>query len=96
MRENIKGEQANQYMTTNPEFVFLRNINFEGRQVLEARGLWAMKNDMMGGPFVSYSQIDSINNRVIVTEGFVYAPDKKKRPLIRRLEAAIQTLEMSE
>ena len=94
MRENIKGEQANQHMTTNPEFVFTRTITFEGRQVLEARGLWRMTNDMMGGPFVSYSQVDSLHNRVIVTEGFVYAPDKKKRLLIRRLEAAIQTLEV--
>ena len=94
MRENIKGESANQYMTTNPEFVFTRTITFEGRHVLEARGLWNMKNDMMGGPFVSYSQVDSLHNRIIVAEGFVYAPDKKKRPLIRRLEAAIQTLEL--
>ena len=92
MRENIKGEQANQYMTTNPEFVFTRTITFEGCQVLEARGLWKMTNDMMGGPFVSYSQVDSINHRVIVAEGFVYAPEKKKRLLIRRLEAAIRTL----
>ena len=81
-------------MTTNPEFVFTRTITFEGRQVLEARGLWRMTNDMMGGPFVSYSQVDSLHNRVIVAEGFVYAPDKKKRLLIRRLEAAIQTLEV--
>lgn len=95
MRENIKGEQANQYMTTNPEFVFIRTINHEGRQIMEARGLWAMKNDMMGGPFVSYSQIDSLHNRIIVAEGFVYAPDKKKRPFIRRLEAAIQTLSIN-
>ena len=96
MRENIKGERADQYMQTNPEFVFIRTITFKGRQVLEARGLWDMKNDMMGGPFVSYSQVDTAHNRVIVAEGFVYAPEKKKRPLIRRLEAAIQTLEIKE
>jgi len=94
MRENIKGNEANQYMKTNAEFVFIRTMTFEGRTVIEARGLWEMKNDMMGGPFVSYSQVDSANNRVIVAEGFVYAPEKKKRPFIRQLEAAIQTLEM--
>jgi hypothetical protein len=94
MRQNIKGEHEGQYMKTNPDFVFIRTITVNGHQVMEARGLWEMENDMMGGPFVSYSQIDSANNRVIVTEGFVYAPEKKKRPLIRRLEAAIQTLEI--
>lgn len=94
MRENIKGNEANQYVKTNPEFVYIRTTTFEGRTVIEARGLWEMKNDMMGGPFVSYSQVDSVNNRVIVTEGFVYAPEKKKRLFIRQLEAAIQTLEL--
>ena len=96
MRENIKGEEANQYMKTNEEFVFTRTIQFEGRTVLEARGLWSMENDMMGGPFVSYTQVDSLNNRVIVAEGFVYAPEKKKRLLIRQLEAAIQTLSINQ
>lgn len=94
MRENIRGDKANQYMGTNADFVFSRTMTFEGRTVIEARGLWEMKNDMMGGPFVSYSQVDTLNNRVIVTEGFVYAPEKKKRLFIRQLEAAIQTLEL--
>lgn len=92
MRENIKGEKEGQYMSTNTDFVFTRSMMLNGHYVLEARGLWEMKNDMMGGPFVSYTQVDTIQNRVIVAEGFVYAPEKKKRPFIRRLEAAIQTL----
>jgi hypothetical protein len=94
MRENIKGNEANQYMATNPEFVFTRTLQLEGHTMMEARGLWEMKNDMMGGPFVSYSQIDTLNRRVIVAEGFVYAPEKKKRLFIRQLEAAIRTLEL--
>ena len=53
-----------------------------------------MTGEAMGGPFVSHSQVDTINNRVIVVEGFVYAPDKMKRTMIRRLEAALYTLEL--
>ena len=30
--------------------------------------------------------------RLLVAEGFVFAPDKKKRPIMRQLEAALQTL----
>ena len=96
MRENIKGNSANQYMKTNAEYVYIRTKTFEGRTVIEARGLWEMENDMMGGPFVSYSQVDSVNNRVIVAEGFVYAPEKRKRLFIRQLEAAVQTLQFNQ
>jgi hypothetical protein len=58
------------------------------------RGLWKMVGDMMGGPFVSLVRLDEQNNRVIVVEGFVYAPETEKRNLIRRIEAALYTLRL--
>ena len=48
---------------------------------METRGLWKMEHDAMGGPFVSHSRVDTLNNRVVVAEGFVYAPEKMKRGL---------------
>ncbi len=92
MMENIRGAHENQYMSTDHRAVMSRNMEFDGRFVQEVRGLWQMENDMMGGPFVSYAQVDTVNNRVIVTEGFVYAPEKNKREFIREMEAAVQTL----
>ena len=47
---------------------------------------------MMGGPFVSHAQLDPSGQRVLVVEGFVYAPESNKANLIRRLEAALYTL----
>lgn len=95
MQRNIRGEEFDQYMSLNRDMVSSRNISCNGHFVQEVRGLWRMEHDMMGGPFVSYTQVDTITNRVIVTEGFVYAPEKKKRTYIRELEAALQTLEMT-
>lgn len=92
MMENIRGAHDNQYMSTDHRAVMSRNIEFDGHFVQEVRGLWQMENDMMGGPFVSYAQVDTVNNRVIVAEGFVYAPEKKKREFIREMEASVQTL----
>jgi len=94
MKRNIPGEKPNQYMTTNHDFVQTRPMKVQDRWVMEARGLWEMENDMMGGPFVSHSTLDTLNNRVIVVEGFVYAPEKMKRTMIRRLEAALYTLRL--
>ena len=93
MKKNIPGGHPGQWMQTNKEFVWTKNISVRGAYCMEARGLWEMKGDAMGGPFVSHSYIDSVNNRVITVEGFVYAPDKMKRSMIRRLEAALYTLE---
>ena len=59
------------------------------------RGLWRMEGDMMGGPFVSHAQLDEARQRVIVVEGFVYAPETDKRNFLRRIEAALFTLELN-
>lgn len=94
MKKNIPGGKPNQYMATDKDFVKVKDMQVQGVYTQEARGLWQMENDAMGGPFVAHSQVDTINNRVIVVEGFVYAPDKMKRTMVRRLEAALYTLKL--
>lgn len=91
---NIPGEHEGSVMSTNKEFCQVSDMQIGNHYVQEARGLWEMTKEAMGGPFVSHSQVDTINNRVIVVEGFVYAPDKMKRTMIRRLEAALYTLQL--
>ncbi len=49
---------------------------------------------MMGGPFVSHTRLDEKNHRVVVAEGFVYAPETDKRNFMRRIEAALFTLRL--
>ena len=66
----------------------------KGDYAFEARGLWEMKNDAMGGPFVAHARVDRANGRVIVVEGFVYNPGKLKRDQIRKLNAALYTLKL--
>lgn len=92
MKANIPGARPHMYMATDTLCTSVRSITVRGQYAMEARGLWVMQNDAMGGPFVSHSRVDTVNNRVVVAEGFVYAPQKKKRDMIRRLEAALYTL----
>ncbi len=96
MQVNIPGAQEGMYMATDSINTSVRQITLHNDRVLEARGLWRMKGDFMGGPFVSLSRIDKKNRRIVVTEVFVYAPDKLKRNLIRQMEASLYTLRMSE
>ena len=59
----------------------------DGKRAFETRGKWEVKNDFMAGPFINYTILDDKNNRVIVFEGFTYAPSVNKREFVFELEA---------
>ncbi|NDW13379.1 DUF4837 family protein [Bacteroides sp. 214] len=94
MQANIPGAQEGMYVTTDAKTVQTRAITLQDQYTFEARGLWRMKGDFMGGPFVSISRVDEINNRVITAEIFVYSPDKQKKNIVRSLEASLYTLKL--
>lgn len=96
MKANLPGEKPGMYMKTDTLCSVVKPIVVHNRYAMEARGLWYMENDCMGGPYVSHSRVDTETNRVIVVEGFVYAPEKMKRGLIRRLEGSLYTLQLPE
>jgi hypothetical protein len=88
----LPGAFPGSYMSTEKRVVDYSATTFRGKYCGVLRGLWRMEGgDMMGGPFVSYARVDEQNKRVIVTEGFVYEPQKEKKNYIRRLEAALHT-----
>lgn len=95
MKVNIPGAKEGMYMTTADSiFVDTKNINVKNEYAFEARGLWEMEGDMMGGPFVSHSRVDRPNGRVVVVEAFIFSPKGLKRDLMRRMEAALYTLSL--
>lgn len=94
MKINIPGNRPDRYMATDTMFVDVYDTEFRQRYMQVAKGLWQMENDMMGGPFVSHQMVDEKNGRVIVVETFLYAPNKKKGDLIRKLEAALFSIKL--
>ncbi|MDR2920218.1 MAG: DUF4837 family protein [Tannerella sp.] len=92
MKINMPGTYPNSYMSTNKLMTDYNSITLNGKYAGVLRGLWEMEGDMMGGPFVSVARLDEVNNRVVVAEGFVYAPETDKRSYIRRIEASLYTL----
>lgn len=73
-----------------PMFVDATTVN--NNYALEARGIWEMENDFMGGPFISYLIHNPEKNELLFVEGFVYAPGEKKRDYMRNLEYLISTI----
>ena len=94
MKINIPGAREGMYMATDTTFTNVNPIAVQDKYALEARGLWRIKNDFMGGPFVSHMRLDTLNQRIVVSEVFVYSPDKMKRNLIRQMEASLYTLRL--
>lgn len=94
MKINIPGAREGMYMTTDTLFTSVKPIAVQNKYALEARGLWRIKNDFMGGPFVSHMRLDTVNQQVVVSEVFVYSPDKMKRNLIRQMEASLYTVRL--
>lgn len=94
MKVNIPGGPEGSYMTTQRDYVYVKDATIHGKYAQVARGLWRVQGDRMGGPFVSHSRVDEVNGRVIVAEAFIYAPESLKRDLIRRMEAALYTMQL--
>ena len=92
MQVNIPGAQEGMYMKTDTLYSNVKPIWVHNAYAYEARGLWYVEGDGMGGPYVSQSRVDTLNKRVVVVEGFVYAPEKMKRGLMRRMEACLYSM----
>ncbi len=94
MKINLPGEREGMYMSSDTMFVDVKDIAVGNEYAQEARGLWQMVGDMMGGPFVSHVRVDRAHARVVVVEAFIYSPDKMKRNLMRQMEASLYTLRL--
>jgi hypothetical protein len=90
--EHIKGSFDSQMTTSKAYDPIYRTMEVDSIFRAELRGLWEMTTDMMGGPFVSQAFVNPYTNKVVVVDVFVYAPESKKRNLLRTLEASFYTI----
>ncbi len=91
----IPGEMEGSYMTTEHEYnPAIVSTDVNGIYSLEARGLWKLEGDFMGGPFINYTLFDEVNERIITLEGFVYAPQIEKRNLMFELECILRSAKL--
>ncbi|MFT5749327.1 MAG: hypothetical protein ACI93S_000582 [Ancylomarina sp.] len=92
LKDLVPGQNKGSYMTTEMNFpISFKHFDFKGNYAVEMRGLWKVNGDFMGGPFVSTTFLDSVNNRIICMDSYVYFPNHNKRELLRELEAVMHT-----
>lgn len=89
----IHGTESRSKMITEAAYSPYFSMTYlEGRRTYETKGTWEMNNDFMSGPFINYAIMDKKNNRILVLEGFCYAPSKEKRDLMFELESIIKSI----
>ncbi len=91
----ITGTEPNTNMITEEAYApYLSKITFDAKETIETKGTWELNNDFMSGPFINYAIIDTQYNRILILEGFCYAPSKEKRDLMHELESIIKSVEV--
>jgi len=91
----VSSEIEDSYMLINDVDLpmFVKTIDFNNSYAVEARGIWELNNDYMGGPFLSYLVHQSESDELYLLDGFIFAPSKKKRELMQYLEYILNTVE---
>lgn len=92
----IPGAKEGMYMITEAAYTpFTVETKLKENKAFETRGKWEVKNDFMAGPFLNYAIVDKKNDRLLVVEGFTYAPSVDKRNFLLELEAIAKSIQIN-
>ncbi|MCB0522619.1 MAG: DUF4837 family protein [Lewinellaceae bacterium] len=89
----VTTRQPNTYMQINDEDLplFVENKTLNNLYTVQAKGIWDIVNDFMGGPFISNLMLDTKKNELIFVDGFIYAPGKEKRNYMQEMELILSS-----
>ncbi len=95
-RQYVSSDVRESYMLINDQDLpmFVKNVDFNNLFAVEAKGIWELNNDYMGGPFISYLVHNPESNELFLLDGFIFAPSKKKRELMQYLKHILNTVEI--
>lgn len=91
----VPGSLDSSYMVVADNMIkpVTRTLELKKYLAVEARALWDVENDFMGGPFINYTLVDKKNNMVIALDGYVYAPNKDKTGLLKEVQSILLTFD---
>ena len=93
----IPGPEKGMYMVTETYLApSISEVKIKNHFALESKGLWEVKGFALGGPYINYIIEDKAKNRLLVAEGFLYAPGVSKRDVLFELEAIIKSISFND
>jgi len=91
----VKSNTEGSYMIINdsdlPMYTFTKQVN--GTYAMQAKGIWEMNKDFMGGPFVSYLILREDRKSLLFIDAFVLALGRQKRNMMQELETIVEGME---
>lgn len=94
-KTHIPGRLDGSYMATESAYApYLFESQIDGNFAWESKGIWEVKGDFMGGPFINYAVLDEENDRYVILEGFAFSPSARKRENMMELEAILKSAEI--
>jgi len=92
---HIPGPTEDTHMITEDAYApYLFETTIDGKPAFETKGIWDVKGAFMSGPFANYIIEDKLNDRLLVVEGFAFAPSVEKREYMFELEAIIKSIKI--
>jgi len=83
------------YMITEKAYApYLYEATIDNKFAFETKGMWEVYGFQMAGPFINYAVEDEANNRLMVIEGFTFAPSEDKRDFMFEIEAILKSLKI--
>ena len=73
---------------------YLFESEIDGKFAWETKGTWEVDGAFMAGPFLNYAVMDEENDRIVVLEGFTFAPSARKRDNMMELEAILRSADL--
>lgn len=89
--EQIPDQTGEKYIPFVPSY---RTYRLGEQPWIEMYGLWEVANYFMGGPFISYTTVNTATREVITIDCYVFSPKEKKRNLLRELQHLVYQVEM--
>ena len=92
---HVKGKEPDTPMVTDDSYApYFSTILVDGKKAFKTKGTGGWQNYFMMGPVINYAIIDETYNRVLVVEGFCYAPSNEERDLMLYLESIIKSVQV--
>lgn len=84
--DKIPDQTGEEYVPFVPEYNTLR---IGSRPWIEMVGLWDVEGYFMGGPYVSYTTVNTSTNEVVTIDCYIYSPKIEKRNMLRELQTLV-------
>ena len=92
----IPGRLKGTHMITERDYKpYFYKLESREKTAFQTKGIWEVKNDFMGGPFINYLLKDKRFNEWVVVEGFAFAPSVSKRDYMFELNSILSTISIN-